>query len=225
MTSLPFQAVLFDMDGTLVDTEPLWQRAEVEMMSRYGLPWTDADQAHCLGGSSARVSNYMIGLIEASGQRAPEPAELANTFMDNMLAQLREFPPVALPGVDELLREVRDTGIPTALVTSSTEPLMNAVLDAIGRDWFDVTVHSGSVKHHKPDPEPYLLAAQLLSVDPHKSIAIEDSPTGAESATSAGCFVVAIEHMAPIKQQERRKVVTNMSEVTLPWLIDRYCDG
>jgi len=141
---LPFTGVLFDMDGTLVDTEPMWQRAEQAIMAEYGVVWTHADQAHCLGGSSGRVTRYMSDLVAATGQPAPPPQSLAARFSELMLANLRDDPPGPQPGVAELLQQVRDHDLPTALVTSSTGDMMTLVLDAIGHHWFDVTVHAGA---------------------------------------------------------------------------------
>lgn len=156
---LPFNAVLFDMDGTLVDTEPLWQQAETELMAEYGVEWTEADQAHALGGSTERVARYMIGLIEQAGSRPPTAEQLAQQFLDVMLTQLLTEPPEPQPGVANLLRSVRESGLPTALVSSSSRPLVNAVLAAIGSEWFDRTISADDVERHKPDPLPYLQAA------------------------------------------------------------------
>lgn len=209
----PFEAVLFDMDGTLVDTEPLWQRAEEQLMAGYGVQWTAADQAHSLGGPTDRVAHYMADLVAATGQRRPEPAGLADVFLATMLDHLRRHPPQPQPGVAHLLRDVRDHGLATALVTSSSAELMDAVLDAIGSQWFDVTVNADDVERHKPDPLPYVRAAQQLGVDPRWSVAIEDSPTGATAANLAGCCVVAVEHLAIIPPHPRRSVLTSLAGV------------
>ncbi len=211
----PFQAVLFDMDGTLVDTEPKWQAAEADIMASFGAPWTDADQAHCLGGSTERVARYMISLIEAAGARPPTPDDLIEMFLDVMLQQLRDEPPALQPGAARLLHDVRAAGIPSALVSSSSRPLMDAVLAAIGSHWFDLTVSADDVTRHKPDPLPYLQAAQVLAVDPDWCLAIEDSPTGAASANAAGAFVVAVEHLAVIDPEPRRRVVATLSGIGL----------
>lgn len=206
----PFEAVLFDMDGTLVDTEPLWQRSEEQLMAGFGVQWTAADQARSLGGPTDRVAHYMADLVAATGQNRPDPAELAEAFLATMLEHLRRYPPVPQPGVAHLLRDVREHGLATALVTSSSAELMEAVLAAIGAEWFDVTVNADDVERHKPDPLPYLSAAQHLGVDPRWSVAIEDSPTGATAANLAGCCVVAVEHLATIPPRPRRSVLTSL---------------
>jgi HAD superfamily hydrolase (TIGR01509 family) len=220
--SMPFDAILFDMDGTLVDTEPLWQKAEQDLMSGFGLSWGAQDQARCLGASTARVSRYMADLVADTGQQRPEPAALAERFLDVMLGLLRADPPPPQPGVAHLLREVKDHAIPTALVTSSSRPLMSAVLTGLGRDWFDVTVCADDVPRHKPDPLPYVRAAELLGADPRRCLAIEDSPTGAAAATAAGCYVLAVEHMAPIGAAPRRTVLSTLAGVDVRWLASRY---
>lgn len=218
----PFQAVLFDMDGTLVDTEPLWQQAERLLMARFEVEWTPEDQALCLGGSATRVTRYMADRVAETGAERPDPEELVRDFGEVMLSQLRSDPPDPRPGSAELLAQVAATGLPTALVSSSPRPLMTAVLDAIGDQWFDVTVSADDVPRHKPDPMPYLAAAEMLGVDCARCVAIEDSPPGCESATRAGAFLIAVEHMAEIEPAERRVVVRTLAGVTLEQMANWY---
>lgn len=212
---LPFHAVLYDMDGTLVDTEPMWAESERRIMATYGVEWTEADHAHCLGGPTGRVCRYMAGLVERTGAPAPPVEDVEAQFLGIMLDQLTADPPVPQPGVATLLAEVRASGIPTGLVSSSSRPLIKAVLSAIGTYWFDVTVSADDVDRHKPDPLPYLLTAEQLGVDPTWCVAIEDSPPGVGAALAAGASVVAVEDLATFEPRPRLAIVPTLAEVDL----------
>ncbi len=221
----PFAAILSDMDVTMVDTEPLWFNTEVLMMANYGLEWTEQDQIHCHGVSSDQVAQYMAGRIEESGQRAPTAAELDDRFLEIMLEQFGHSMPSPQDGIIELLADVKDHDIPRALVTSSPRPLMKQVVRELAAGLFDATVSADDVEHRKPDPSPYLQAAELLGVDPSECIAIEDSPTGMASALAAGTFVVGVDHMGQLQPGPRRVIVDSLSDVDYRWLRQAVMQG
>ncbi len=193
-------AVLFDMDGTLVDSEGLWLEAEHVVMGRLGGQWSDADQAHCLGGPLERVADYMI---EQSGSPVSS-AEVGTMLLDEMEGRLRTSPLAWRPGARALLLECRARGIPTALVSASWHRLIEAVAEQVHEDIrmvaFDAVVAGDHVAQSKPHPEPYLRAAALLAVEPQHCLAIEDSPTGVRSAAAAGCAVAAVPHIAEVHE-------------------------
>jgi HAD superfamily hydrolase (TIGR01509 family) len=206
-------AVLFDMDGLLVDTEPLWFETEAEVMDRLGAPWTKQDQEQLLGGSMDNTVGYLL----ARATRPVPPADVARWMMDGMLRRAAEGRVIVRPGARELLEAVAAAGIPYALVTGSQRPFAEAVLASTGFR-FPVTVTGDDVARAKPDPEPYLLAAKLLDGDPEQCVALEDSPNGVASATSAGCLVVAVPTLLPIPPAARRLVVPSLSEIKLATL-------
>jgi HAD superfamily hydrolase (TIGR01509 family) len=206
-------AVLFDMDGLLVDTEPLWFETEAEVMGRLGAPWTKQDQEQLLGGSMDNTVGYLL----ARATRPVPPADVARWMMDGMLRRAAEGRVIVRPGARELLEAVAAAGIPYALVTGSQRPFAAAVLASTGFR-FPVTVTGDDVARAKPDPEPYLLAAKLLDADPEQCVALEDSPNGVASATSAGCLVVAVPTLLPIPPAARRLVVPSLSEIKLATL-------
>jgi HAD superfamily hydrolase (TIGR01509 family) len=205
--------VLFDMDGLLVDTEPLWFETEADVMARLGAPWGPEDQQQLLGGSMERTVGYLL----ARATRPARPADVARWMMDGMLRRAAQGRVVVRPGARELLAEVAAAGVPHALVTGSQRPFTEAVLASTGFR-FPVTVTADDVTRTKPDPEPYLLAAKLLDADPGQCVALEDSPNGIASATGAGCRVVAVPSLLPIPPAAGRLVVPSLREVTLDTL-------
>jgi HAD superfamily hydrolase (TIGR01509 family) len=203
-------AVLFDMDGLLVDTEPLWLETETEVMARLGAPWSAHDQEALLGGSMDRTVSYLL----AKATRPAPPEIVAQWMMDGMLARVRAGRVVVRPGARELIAEVTAAGVPCGLVTSSQRAFAAAVLTAT-RMTFQVTVCAEDATATKPAPEPYLLTVKLLDVDPAGCVVLEDSPNGVASATAAGCRVVAVPSLVPIPPAPGRLVVPSLRDVSL----------
>jgi HAD superfamily hydrolase (TIGR01509 family) len=203
-------AVLFDMDGLLVDTEPLWLETETEVMARLGAPWTPQDQEALLGGSMARTVSYLL----AKATRPAPPLTVERWMIAGMLERVRDGRVVVRPGARELFTAAAAAGVPHGLVTSSQRVFAEAVLASTGMT-FPVTVCAEDVTATKPDPEPYLLAVKLLDADPARCVVLEDSPNGVASATAAGCRVLAVPSMVPIPPAPGRLVVRSLTEVTL----------
>ncbi len=204
------QAVLFDMDGILVDSEPLWFEAETAVMARLGGRWADHDQHALVGGSMAVTVAYLLG----KAARPADPAEVERWLVEAMSGLLRDRPLPVMPGARELLGQVTAVGLPHALVTSSEREIMDAVLRALPAS-FPVTVCAGDVSACKPDPEGYLLAAAKLAVDPRRCVVVEDSPNGVAAAEAAGCLVVAVPGIVPIPAAPGRLVVSSLLELSL----------
>jgi HAD superfamily hydrolase (TIGR01509 family) len=207
------EAVLFDMDGLLVDTEPLWFETEAEVMARLGAPWTKADQERLLGGSMEHTVGYLL----SKATRPAPPAEVARWMMDGMLRRAAAGRVIIRPGARELLAEVAAAGLPYALVTGSQREFTDAVTASTGLT-FTVTVTGDDVTRPKPDPEPYLLAAKLLDAAPERCVALEDSPSGVASATGAGCLVVAVPSLLPVPPGPGRLVANSLREISLATL-------
>jgi HAD superfamily hydrolase (TIGR01509 family) len=207
--------VLFDMDGLLVDSEPLWFEVESMVMERLGGPWGAEDQQALLGGSLERTVRYVLAKAPPNGP-VPSRREVADWLLDGMLDLIAARGLPLLPGAAELLAAVAAAGIPHALVTSSQRSIMHAVLAATGVR-FPVTVCGEDVTRTKPDPEPYLRAAALLGQDPRGCVALEDSPNGVAAAEAAGCQVIAVPNVA-MPARPGRMVVGSLREVSLTTL-------
>lgn len=173
MTRLPLQAVLFDMDGTLVDTERLWWEAVEEVAGR---PLTEADRPDVLG---RPVEHTAAWLAAATGTPA---ADLADTLHREFADRVRTGV-VPRPGALDLLDALAREGVPTALVTASPRSVADTVLEALGgASRFAVSVTADDTEHTKPAPDPYLAACRALGVDPARCVAVEDTETGVRSA-------------------------------------------
>ncbi len=210
----PLQAVLWDMDGTLVDTEPSWIAAEYRLVESFGGTWSDR-HSHALVGQPLLVS---AAYIREHGPVPLTPAEI----VDRLLAEVIDDVHRELswrPGVQLLLAETRAAGVPMAMVTMSYRNLASAVADQLPAGTFGTLVTGDEVNAGKPDPECYLLAARRLGVDPARCVAIEDSPAGIASAEAAGCVTIAVPNQVPIAAAPTRTLLPELAGVTLADLI------
>ena len=177
------------MDGVLIDSEPLWQRAEIEIFGGLGLHLTPELCRTTMGLRIDEVVDHWFRLRPWSG---PEPAEVVALVVDRM-RELIGAEGSLLPGVREAIAFLRERVRGLGLASSSFNVLIDAVLDGFGiRDAFDVVVSAEDEPHGKPHPGIYLTAARLLSVDPDRCVAIEDSPNGVRSAKAAGMRCIAL---------------------------------
>jgi len=201
---MSLHAVFFDMDGTLVDTEPYWWACERELMGEFGYAWSEADQQHCLGGPLTRVGAYM--------QRAAK-TETAEYFAEQLILRVERAFEGGLnfmPGAYDLMASLFEAQIPLALVSASPRVLVDATLNSLTKNFFAVSISSNDVVENKPHPEPYLKAASTLGVDITRSIVLEDSLTGITSAQASGAMVVAIPHLLTVPSHPRTIVIQSL---------------
>ncbi|MFJ9738747.1 HAD family hydrolase [Streptomyces sp. NPDC101166] len=207
------QAVLLDMDGTLVDTEGFWWDVEVEVFAGLGHTLDDSWRHVVVGGPMSRSAGF---LIEATGAdiTLPELAVLLNEGFEDRIT--RTLP--LMPGAARLLAELAEHEVPTALVSASHRRIIDRVLTFLGPQHFALTVAGDEVARTKPHPDPYLFAAAGLGADPARCAVVEDTATGVAAAEAAGCHVVAVPSVAPIPPAARRTVVPSLEHVDLTFL-------
>jgi HAD superfamily hydrolase (TIGR01509 family) len=187
-------AVLWDMDGTLVDTEPYWIECEHQLVRAHGNGrWTEA-HAHALVGKDLRDS---ARYIRHHGEVDMAVDDVVNILLDGVIERVNADVPWR-PGARELLAALNERDVPCALVTMSWRRFAAAVIDALPPDSFQMLVAGDEITNGKPHPEPYLSAAAQFGLHPSQCVAIEDSPTGMRSAFAAGCQVVVVPHIVPI---------------------------
>lgn len=188
------EAVLWDMDGTLIDSEPAWFDAQADIVKRYGGTWSHADGAALVGADMAST----VSAMQAAG------AHLASDDMSKLLSEavtstLRHAV-TWQPGAVELLMELRRVGIAQAIVTTSSHTMTQVVLDALPTGTIQLIVTSDDVQNGKPDPEPYLLAAAQLNCDIRNCVVVEDSLIGLEAGIASGAHVVGVSHDADLPE-------------------------
>jgi HAD superfamily hydrolase (TIGR01509 family) len=202
-------AVLWDMDGTLVDTEPDWIASEFALIEEHGGSWSHDHAMNLVGNDLLESGRY---IHEHAGIDL-EPAEIVEELLDRVMARLATTVPWR-PGALELLTDLRARGVRCALVTMSYRRFVAPILETLPSGTFEVIVTGDSVAQGKPHPEPYLKAAAILGVDPAATVAIEDSNTGARSAEAAGCTVLVVQNHVPVLPGERRVFADTLAGMT-----------
>ncbi|MGC1206401.1 MAG: HAD family phosphatase [Ornithinimicrobium sp.] len=191
MTSPAFPAaVLWDMDGTIIDTEPYWMAEETILVERAGGTWSHEEALELVGSDLNRSAEILLERTPITGS----PQEIVDALQAGVIARVQERMPWR-PGARELIAELSDAGVPMALVTMSWQPLARVLVGALPEGTFREVVTGDQVSDGKPHPEPYLLAARRLGVEPSECVAIEDSPTGVRSAVAAGVQTLAVSHL------------------------------
>jgi len=214
-----FDAILWDMDGTLVDSEPIWAEEERKLMAEYGVLWQESDSVACLGGPISRLDAYMRNLV----QEKLEPNVLANELVNRMANRLASDTQYA-PGAYELICQFRDANLPMALVTASDRSIMDSVLSSFEEKFFKAAICSEDVAISKPNPEGYLLAAKMLDVDIHRCLIIEDSLTGMTAAKDSGAYLLGINPHPKFEMKDRFKSVVGLAEVTMEYLYREFLE-
>jgi HAD superfamily hydrolase (TIGR01509 family) len=202
--------VLFDMDGTLLDSEKVWDIALDDLAHWLGGELSETARRRMVGSSLARsiaIMNDDLG-VDAD-------PESSGAYLTERTAELFATSLVWKPGAHELLVAVHDAGMPAALVTSTHRRLTEIALDTIGREYFRATVCGDEVDHPKPAPDPYRRAAELLGVAAADCVAIEDSPLGIASAEAAGCVLLAVPSEVPLGPAPGRTIVSSLVGVTV----------
>jgi HAD superfamily hydrolase (TIGR01509 family) len=207
------QAVLLDMDGTLVDTEGFWWDAESEAFAELGHVLKDEWREVVVGGPMTRSASFLIEATDAD----ITVEELTVLLNAKFVERLRRGVPL-MPGARSLLAELRLHGVPTALVSASHRSVVDEMLTSLGEEHFALTVAGDELRRTKPHPDPYLRAAARLGAEPARCAVVEDTVTGVTSGEAAGCQVVAVPSVAPIEPMAGRTVVESLEDVNLAFL-------
>jgi HAD superfamily hydrolase (TIGR01509 family) len=222
-TRQPGPAVLFDMDGTLVDSEKLWDVALHELAARLGGALSRPTRVAMIGSTTRRsmlLLHEEVGLPTRAADGSVDPSvDESGAWLENRVRELFDGGLRWRAGAAELVAAVRAAGLRTGLVTATRRSLVEIALRTLGRDNFDVLVCGDDVSRPKPDPEPYLTAAGLLGVPPAACVAIEDSATGSASAEAAGCAVLVVPSEAPVPGGPRRVQRESLVGVTVAELL------
>jgi HAD superfamily hydrolase (TIGR01509 family) len=214
----PPGAVLFDMDGLLVDSEPIWTVAEQRVSSALGGEFTPELKARMIGKRIDLAVAILLEGLNTTKALNSDPLEVGQLLMAEMAELLAEHVPLQ-PGAKELLDELEAAKVPMALVSSSYRLLVDAALKSVGAHRFAVSIAGDEVTHGKPDPEPYLTAARALGVVPARCVVLEDAPAGLASAVAAGCSCVYVPTFPSAEAMPDRVVMkSSLQEVDLALL-------
>ena len=214
-----FEAVFFDMDGLMVDSEPEWFLSEIEVTKPFGYTWLEDDQIACLGGPLSKVGQYMFD--KCGQQNSPE--YFTQTLIDTQVTRMRGNSPT-MPGAVELVRELQSQGVKTALVSASPRNIVDAVLDNLGHDLFPFSISADDVVKTKPDPEAYLKAAHMCGSNITNCLVFEDSLTGMNAAIASGAYLIGVPHLVSIEESARVRVIKSLEQLSFSKLTELNLD-
>jgi len=208
-------AVLWDLDGTLVDTEPYWIEAEFELVQEHGGSWSHEHALNLVGSDLLDSGRY---IREHAGIDV-EPAQIVEELLDKVVVRVERTVPWQ-PGAAELLADLRAHGVRCGLVTMSYRRFVRPILERLPEGTFEVVVTGDAVSQGKPHPEAYLRAISLLGVSAADTLAIEDSNTGTRSAVAAGCTVLVVPNHVPVVEGPGRVLVDTLVGMSATSLFD-----
>ena len=214
-----FDAVFFDMDGLLVDSEPEWLKSESQITAAYGYQWTSQDQVACLGGPLSRVGQYMHDKCN----QAETPDFFTRKLVEVQSEKMRSHTPF-MPGAYELVKDLQKNGVKTGLVSASPRIIVDAVLDNVGAELFPFSISSDDVERTKPHPDAYLKAAELTNSAIENCLVFEDSLTGVGAATSSGAWLVAVPHLVHVEESERVRVIKSLEQLNFTKVQELFKD-
>lgn len=204
------EAVLWDHDGTLVDTEPYWIEAELELAAEFGVPWTVEHAVATVGSPMSETARRMqvTGLPMENGEIVIELSRRVVRLIDEKGIRW-------LPGVQELLAEIAEAGVRNAIVSNAWRSVVEKTVSALPEGSFEFVLTGDEMKHAKPDPWPYLTAAEALDVSPRHVIVIEDSLSGTLSAEAAQMPVLVVPNVKDIPAAPGRVLARSLADVSL----------
>lgn len=206
-------ALLWDFDGTLVDSEPCWHEAEDRLLAELGgEPLDDEGSAQMVG---LALNDAAAALLRRAGRHGDDAAHWARVLNSYALEAMTRTGVPFRPGAAELLQQAREAGIPCALVSMSYTSVLTPVVEALPAGSFAVVIGGDQVTHGKPDPEPYLRAAAALDVAPRDCLALEDSLPGTLSAQRAGVPTLGVPFEQKISAGPRRALVPTLAGFSL----------
>jgi HAD superfamily hydrolase (TIGR01509 family) len=203
-------AALWDFDGTLADTEPLWVGAEYELVASLGGTWDDHHAEQLVGNALIDSAAYILQVIE---RQDLDPHWVVDQLLRRVVQALSTQPIPWRPGALELLRSLNEADVPCALVSASYRVLLDAALAQLPSGTFRTSVAGDEVRHGKPHPEPYETACRKLGVAARDCVVFEDSGTGASSGNAAGAFVLAVPNLVRIPDAPRRLHISSLTDL------------
>jgi sugar-phosphatase len=210
VTPPPVEAVVLDVDGLLIDTEPVWREAQTEVFAALGIRLSEADMLETMGRRVVEVVAHWRRHRPWPGARTGEPSDaaIAGLIVDRVIAHIQAAGEL-MPGAGEAIRLVRRLGLRLAIASSSPHRLIDAVCDRLGLEGIDVRCSAEDEARGKPAPDVYLTAARRLGVSPDRCLAVEDSPAGVLAAKAAGmrCIAVPDPHNASDRRHEAADAV------------------